>query len=366
MDFSRLILAVPPSLCALAALGCGGGGDAPAGDAGTIAPLSDAAPARDGAIVQCQADHQESLEERNDRIINDSNQVEPTGLVLSQQGGFSVCGEFDPAQALREYADVDVYEFTVSGSQPLRLQLTVDDPQGLSVVQMILFGADGPSTIAEARLLGDTAITHRVVPGGTYWVAVLAKTPLEGAAVPYRIQVSSEAILCESSGGAADYLESIDGADNRGNDTLRIDYELSSTFSETPDSDDEPEPTSIELQPGDSVDISGTAANTVALDDYRDRDTYLIHTGTDTQELSLRASWVHTTGVDLDLHLFEAGRPEEDLSFAGAAVVGVSNDELTTIAVFPDRDYWLWLGAYDNVEPQLPQDYTLTLCGHSR
>ena len=111
--------------------------------------------------------------------------------------------------------------------------------------------------------------------------------------------------------------------------------------------------------------MRGVVANVVALDDYRDRDAFLVRTGPETRELSLRGGWEHNAGVDLDVHVFRAGDPSLDISFRGAAAVGVGSDELTTMAVLPETDYWVWVGAYDGNQPDLPLDYSITLCSSS-
>tara|TARA_R110002096_G_scaffold292224_2_gene486595 strand:- start:32422 stop:33531 length:1110 start_codon:yes stop_codon:yes gene_type:complete len=361
-SFTALLFATVCATLAVAACGDSADDASQASDAGPSATIADAAASRDGAVVQCQADHQESLEERNDRIINEANQVEPTGLVLSRQGGFSLCGQLDPAQESGDFADVDVYEFAVSGDQPVRIVLTVDGGVDLSDVQLLLLGADGPTTISEAMLIGDTGLTHRVIPAGTYWVAVLAKTPLGSSTVPYQIQVRPEPINCDDQATEGDYIESLDGQDHRGNDTLEIDYDRSSSFSETSYENDSPEPTSFVLEAGEQASIRGLVADVDALDDYRDRDAFLVRTGAQTRELSIRGAWQHNASVDLDLHVFRAGAPGLDLSFRGAATVGTGSDELATMGVEPDSDYWIWVGAYDNSQPELPLGYDITLC----
>ena len=353
------------AVCAtLAAGACGGSADdaSPESDAGPSANIADAAASRDGSVVQCQADHQESLEERNDRIINEANQVEPTGLVLARQDGFSICGQLDPAQASGDFADVDVYEFAVSGEQPARIVLTLDESADLGDVQLLLLGADGPTTISEAMRIGDTGLTHRVIPAGTYWVAVLAKAPIGNVTIPYQIHVRPESINCDDEATAADYIESLDGQDHRGNDTLEIDYERSSSFSETSYGKDAPEPTNIVLAAGEQASIRGSVADVAALDDFRDRDAFLVRTGPETRELSIRGAWQHNSSVDLDIHVFRAGVPGLDLSFRGAATVGTGSDELATMGVEADSEYWIWVGAYDNSQPELPLDYNITLC----
>lgn len=358
--FQSLLLPV----VAIGLLACGGASTPQTSDAGPSAQVADAAPAGDGAVVQCQADHQESLDSSNDRIVNVDNQVEPTGQTLSAQGGFSLCGQLDPQHETGVFADVDVYEFTVASDASVRVELTVDSEQELGAIELLLLGADGPTTISEAQVLGTFGLTHRVVPQGRYWVAVLAKAPLAGnAPLPYKIRIRPEGIACERGSAATSYQEAFDGQSNRENDTLEIDYDESASFAETTTQDDSPEMTSIVLAPDEGYAIIGTTADVEALDDYRDRDTYLIQTGPNTRELSLRGSWEHSAGVDLDIHLFLAGAPDVDLSFNGAAQVGVSNDEVTAMAVLPNRDYWLWVAAYDNDSPTLPLEYELTLCG---
>lgn len=344
---------------------CGDDG-APATDAGPDAAASsdDAAPSPDATIVQCMADHQESLEATNDGILNPNNEVEPTGLVLSSQSDFSICGEISPDQADGDFADVDVYEFDVSGQQELRLHLQTDSAVGTEGLELSLFAADGPSQVASGLLQGKNAVISRSLAAGTYWVAVVAKTQGLQSPVGYRIVASKSPIDCEASMTAADYSEAQDGAEHRGNDVVIVDYGTSQVFSKTPDTADSPESSGLVVTPANDRTITGLSANVDALDDYRDRDTYLIKTGASTDELSVRLGWDHDAAVDFDVHLFAANQVLPDLSVGAGSSVGTTSDELATLAVTPDTEYWIWVGLYNDVDASSPpQSYRLTLCG---
>ncbi len=351
----------------LALVGLAACGDSPAAnsvDASLSDTVADAAPAGDGAVVQCQADHQEALDAKNDRIVNENNQVEPTGHTVSRQGGFELCGELDPQYESGIFADVDVFEFDVASDSNVRVELVLDRPHQQGAVELLLLSADGPSTVSEAQAFGTFALTQRQVASGTYWVAVLAKAPLAGnTPVPYSIRLSIDSVDCEFEDVAETYVESLDGDAHRDNDAVGIHYEDGVGFQRTASPEDDAEPTELLVSEQDVVSLRGLSANVQPLDDYRDRDAYRIHTGTETRELSLRGSWPHDVGVDLDIHVFLANEPELDFSFGGAARVGVGADEVTTMAVLPDRDYWIWVGAYDNSSPKLPVEYEVALCG---
>lgn len=346
------------------------------GDAGDVNNEVDAGPAivdantvfsdSGTAPVNCEADHRESLDSSNNGIVNEDNQIEPTGLVISGQNDFSICGQIDPTQAGQNFDDVDVYSFMLSGDQNLRLHLQTDQSEALSEVELALFGAEGPTAIASGLLQGQHALIGRNLPAGLYWIAVFAKTKGTTDPIGYRIDVTKSNSSCDNSGMIeSSYWEAADGQDSRNNDTFSVNYNMSANFRRTMNEDDSPEETKASIAKNSKLTISGTAANIPALDDYKDRDSYSITTGPTTEELSLRLRWDRQTSSDLDMHIFAAGEPIPDLSFGGSSTVGSGSDEVTTLAVLPNTEYWLWVGQYDNSDNTSPQNYQLEVCGTS-
>src|SRR6185503_19089533 len=90
--------------------------------------------------------------------------------------------------------------------------------------------------------------------------------------------------------------------------------------------------------------VTGTSADVTSVgDEYRDRDTYLIATGADTNELTVRVTW--PGGVDLDFLVM----PVPDggttpISLLDGTAVSMVGTELRTGAVLPSTSYWLWVG----------------------
>ncbi len=362
---SRKLLLVT-SLAGL--LACSGdSGDAPYDDSGT-SDGSDAGAAASDAnpTLPCEGDHGELFDSTNNGIVDPNNQIEPTNLVLSGESDFSICGHIDPSQRGAIYDDVDVYSFELSAQQEVRLHLQTDANSSVDEVEMRLFSAEGPSDIASGRMQGTNALISRTLPAGLYWVAVLAKTEDDSAPVGYRIDVTKTPIECDGKKTTAPYQESNDGELNRNNDTLGVNYSKSSNFILTPANFDTPEETQLVAEISSFQQISGIAELVSSLDDYNDRDSYQIRTGNSTEELSVILRWNHALGEDLDIHLFGANSPVPDLSFRGGATIGSSNDEIMTMAVLPNTDYWLWVGRYNGSSlQQTAVDYTISLCGSS-
>ncbi|MBL4634738.1 MAG: pre-peptidase C-terminal domain-containing protein, partial [Kofleriaceae bacterium] len=305
---------------------------------------SDASP-----LVLCDGDHQESLESTNNGIVDEDNQIEPTDLVVSGQNDFSICGQIDPSQAGPVFDDVDVYSFSLSGDQRLRLHLQTDTGDNISSLKLALFGAEGPTDIASGILQGTHALINRDLPAGLYWIAVFAKTRGASDPIGYTIDITKSTKLCETvAAPIPNYTESSDGTDHRGNDTFSVDYSENSNFRSTKSDNDAPESTLAVIEDNTTLTISGSSASLDALDDYQDRDSYSITTGPNTEELSVRLRWDHGANSDLDLHIFAAETPVPDLTFGSGATIGTDQDEYSTLAVIPNTNYWLWVGQYNN------------------
>jgi hypothetical protein len=108
-------------------------------------------------------------------------------------------------------------------------------------------------------------------------------------------------------------------------------------------------------------------------DDYVERDTYLITTGPDTDQLTIRLDWDGET-ADLDYFLFTvpATPQDEPLEVTRGTLISNVNNEFRTVNVEPNTSYWLWAGAFNmnaddgmapGSNPVLPREYDLSIYG---
>ena len=352
-----------------ASLVAGCGSDDAAGDA--VPPVDAAAPndalLSDAAVVDCDGDHRESRDRTNDPLTVEGGAAEPTGFVLrGASDPFTVCGQIDPAQANDTVVDGDYYEFTVGGTAPVNVRIELRAPDGALASDLAIdlhqvsegtpvFVAKGPFRASYGLIAGIP------LEPGTYWVNAVAFNPAPEAPVLYSVSIQRDTMTCPRE-EPTDYTESGDGS-GRGNDMIAIDHPDPPALTASPG--DEPEATDLEVDPATgAVGFGGVSA---ALDSdgdsYLDRDAYLLRTGPDTDELEVRLTWPNAD-VDLDVYLFAAGDPASDYSVGLGAKVGKVNDERFTVAVDPDRAYWLWVGAYQD-GTGLPMSYGVTVCSRS-
>ncbi len=360
-----MLTAVKCSALLAACLMAACGSDSGSGDAGP--PLDAAAPSdallSDASVVDCEGDYRESFDRTNDPLTVASGEAEPTGFVL--RGGaepFTVCGQIDPAQTNDTVVDGDYYQFTVGGTTPVNVRIELTAPNGDQATDLAIdlhqvdegtpfFVASGPFRTDYSLIAGIS------LQPGTYWVNAVAFHPAPDNPVLYTISIARDTFTCPRV-DTATYTESNDGA-GRGNDMVAIQHpdppELTAA-------DDSPEVTGIVLAPAsEPVSVQGQSADLESDgDSYLDRDTYLIRSGPDSNELEVRLSWTGDV-VDLDVYLFAKDDPLDDFSVGLGASVDKVDDERFTVAIDPDRAYWLWVGAYQD-GTGLPINYNATLC----
>ncbi|HEY1550214.1 MAG TPA: hypothetical protein VGG28_20440, partial [Kofleriaceae bacterium] len=126
--------------------------------------------------------------------------------------------------------------------------------------------------------------------------------------------------------------------------------------------ENQPEPSGVGVLDGQNYLLAGSSANEAAIDDYLDMDTYLLSTGANTDQLSVRLDWA-TSGVDLDLYVFPATHTLPILTSAAKSTTTL--DEFGTTAVTPNTQYWISVGAAatDTTVADLPATYGITVCG---
>jgi hypothetical protein len=352
--------------------GTGAGGPADAGDP----DIGDERPI-DGAVATCSADHPERAEGENDPITGSGGgSAESTGFAMEVGSeAMSICGVLDLAQRNDKVIDGDVYQFDVTGSDPVPARITLVSPgrgEARLFLELYHLDDDGPVRVAGARPLGDAALlAGLLLAPGTYWVAASALYPVPDVDLAYSLSIEPDQHRCEAAAGDPDYQERSDGPQHRGNDAISILYP---EFSLTESPADSPESTNLTLAPGEEGGavflLRGESAETSSAgDDYLDRDAFAITIGPTTSELEVRLTWPGRDAggdVDLDLYLFAAGNPAADLSTGRGATVGEQKDETFTVRVDPDTEYWLWVAAFDDTAAggatSLPAAYDLTLC----
>jgi len=346
------------------------GSDDGAGDSG---PLFDAAAPgdaflSDAAVVDCAADYRESRDRSNDPLTVEGGEAEATGYVLrAASDPFTVCGQIDPAQTNDAVVDGDYFEFTVGGSSPINVRIELYAPNGeaASDLAIDLHRVEEGTPVFVAS--GPFHSTFGVIAGiplepGTYWVNAVAFQPAPQSPVLYSMAIARESLTCPRVEPADDYAEAGDDG-GRGNDMVAVDHPDPPALTAT--MTDEPEPTGIQLHPASGpVGFTGVSAALESDgDSYLDRDSFLVRTGPETNEVQVRLNWPNGDD-DLDMYLFAATNPERDFSVGLGAKVNVDDDELFTVSVEPDRNYWLWVGAYQGGSgTAIP--YSVTICPRS-
>lgn len=275
----------------------------------------------------------------------------------------SLCGtintnHFDPDTGT---VDIDTYRVSADGTAGLVVRLFgATGAESMRDVTVTIFDSQ-PALIASGTYhpaSSDHAAFLAQLAAGDYTVVITANNATApAAAVDYKIELSPDpATRCPVITAAADYTEAADGTDSTGNDVVLFSFGTDVPFSTTA-AVDAPEPTGLTVGALQPLRITGTSANVDGADDYMDRDTYLVRTGTVTNELSLRLGWADD-GNDFDWVVF----PADHLDDVGDGLQAVPREEYNVVPVKPDTAYWIWIGSHDG-SATLPAMYDLSLCG---
>jgi hypothetical protein len=357
-------LASLPILALLLAPACsksGGDADPDAGDLPDAgAALPDSAPLPD-AEVEDPCDYTEANDEGN------AATPEETGLTFSG-APLTICGRIDPAQASEGIADVDLFNIDVMGEDPVpfRLELTSAAGETLEGFLVLLFdeGAGQPFNGALFEDGYGVIFAETFIPGTTTILVGAEDEPLPAGPIDYKIRLG-EVPECLEATAAPDYTEASEAPDHRNNDVITVAFGATeTTIGLTENGDDAPELTGVTLAGGTTVSLAGNSANVDPDgDDYRDRDTFQVATGTAT-EMDVRLSWTGAD-VDMDLLLFAENVVSEDDELArfGGTFIG-TEDEIVTLRVTPGTNLWIWAAAFDDdpTPTELPTDYRITIC----
>lgn len=341
---------------ALAATACGDDGGGGSGvDAG--GDLDDAAP--DGSPpITCQ--HDEIDDAGNDET------AEATGLVAGG-AALRICGWIDPRAPEGAIVDVDRFAFAVDGGGPFLVRIEAPVGNELTALAGAVRVADGDGLRGDGLFVGDHAVFAATLEDGEFVVEVVATDDTAPAGpIPYEIVILPDDPdeRCGAEPGAAAYVEGNDGATNIDNDVVLVVWEPTFSTSFTPLPTDEPEASgsALVISSGQRYRVTGTAgvnANALA-DAYQDRDTYVLYTGGQANELSVRLTW-DGDDADLDWLLLPVPGGDPPRPISAGATIASEGPELDTTAVLPSTSYWLWVGSFDGSAEPTP--YELTICG---
>lgn len=331
---------------ALALAACGDGTTVPPVD-GATAPDAGS----DGAPVDC---HAELADRTND------GSAEPTGRIFAGQR-LAICGMIEPGATGGDLVDRDLYQVTVAPAAPVVVRLSAPLGGDVDRLELLVRDENGPRAVARWR--AGNAVTALLLPLGEYQLGVEARSGTTPTAFPYRIEVYADdpAARCPPMTGGTEHAEADESAaGHRANDVVEV-QGLPPLLAAraTDDPDDGPDATGQAVSAGGRFAITGHSASVASAGDaYRDRDTFLFYTGATTNQLDLRVTWTGAI-ADLDLLVFEAGKPEDPLGTPSAALIG---EEIVVTAVKPQTAYWLWIGGSAR-STALPVSYTVHVCG---
>src|SRR6185312_10448921 len=166
--------------------------------------------------------------------------------------------------------DVDSYQVAVTGSPAeLRIDFQNDMPGSLTDFQVAIFDTGMPATLLNAGHYDGSLADHGVflseLPAGNYTVVVTAiAAAARSAALPYKVVLYADqpTTRCpDLTGMTADYTEANDGATNKGNDVVAIDFSKVPSFNLTSATTDAPETSGLTIDSTANKHIVGSSAS---------------------------------------------------------------------------------------------------------
>lgn len=282
----------------------------------------------------------------------DENGITPEDTKLMLTRPLTLCGRLDADHFDGEDADIDRFTFYQDELlSDLIFRLRLEGSGGSAEV-----GMQFSYTWSEA--VSGKAVISQEAFGPELRVAVAALGAPLDEPLFYRLRIDFDAPdeRCPRVTTPANYVESNDGAAHDGNDVYTND---NVAFFFTPGGGDAPEPTNLTIAAGSAYRLSGTAGDVSPIGNYFDADTFAIHTGPTTDQLTIRMDWASTT-TDFDYLLARGG--SERLQ-AGGTDAGTTR-EFHTFTVAPDTTYWLWVAPYIDSEG-LPLEYDVSIYGET-
>lgn len=281
----------------------------------------------------------------------------------STSGKVEICGEVHSGHftASDQVVDIDSYSINVAGAG--KIYALVEFAKEVPAENVMLVVATSDQDQRWVRVARSTGVLWTEVPSGalTVSVAVFNASALEQK-ISYRIRVLHDDFdeRCPRATGAVpsanQHVEMNDGANNQGNDVLRIpedlgiDDEISAIASSTAEEGLVVESAEVHWARGSAGPSTIEPAH-----GYEDGDAYdLLRLGP--TQLSVRLDW--DGDADLDLFVFE-GKGERLIARSTTRATGAA--ERLTFSPGA-RDYLIWVAAVEG-STGLPQAYDVTVCG---
>ncbi len=335
-------------LLVLAVAACGPKSTTPPPADGPAEPPIDSPPA-----AECS--YTETRDTTNDDVSPATGTPEQTGVTFDQK--IVVCGTIDSTHFDDDITvDVDSYVVTLDTAADVLVRLHGAGLETVEFVGLDVYGGAAFDQLAgSVTFYGDHGASAIHLPPGTYEVAAFA---LAGVAIPasidYQITIDADvpATRCPSVVGGTTYAETNDGSNNNANDMVTIPSGSPPALTAGADS---PEPTGLTIDASSKHRLGGLLADVAVVDQYEDKDTFLITTG-DANELAVRLEW--NSVANLDYLVFEVDNPE---AVKRAATVVNTGPEFQTFSVKPGTAYWLLVGA--KTGSSLPTAYSASVCG---
>jgi hypothetical protein len=307
----------------------------------------------------CTPNFTETSGQKNDPYLQ--KQVEPTGLTLLANSRIVISGSFEDSASNPAWSDSDGYAFTLARDMLVQAQL-----QGSTnhIRCLAILGA-------KKQILGWWGFSNQKsvwtnsiqLPAGSYIVHTAIEPAVIANPIPYSINITSRNVRsCPAGTEAPAYAEKDESPQkHRGNDMVSVTWSGFPHPSATSNPADNPELTGLVLNRASSTVTQGSMASVDALDDFLDRDTFVVTTG-GSHRLAVRIDYPKSD-VNMDLYIFPAGNPSQLLG--AAAKIDSTTDQLTA-EVLPYHSYWIWVGTRDErrigENTDLPVDYRISIC----
>jgi hypothetical protein len=334
------------------------------GAGGSVEPGAAGLSGEGGTPSSSSCGYDEKSNVGNEHALPDQTGVAET--TAQSSGGFvDICGQIDSDHfdAEREIVDIDSYEVDIATAGRIMTTVEFGREVPATSIELVVATADN----AEQRVAASTSggVWSALLPKGAVTISIVVSHPSALAtAIPYVIRMKPDDVslrcpeLTSPDMADAAYAEKADGAQNQGNDAVRMSLDskvpasmLGFSTAEDPD---------FWLREGQSALIQGS----VGLSDlpdaggYEDGDAYVLSVGA-TDQLTIRASWP-AMNADLDLWVVPANSTKV---WARATKLATTGGEALTFATNANTTYWLWVAGATSSISGLPKPYDITICG---
>jgi hypothetical protein len=362
-----------------ALVACGGGGGNGHTDAHLLGDGSangDApVPEPDAAAKPAGCDYGEQMDPDNNDW-DGTGAAEDTGLTITSTGSKIVCGDVNVADAEDDgfggsLVDGDGYNVEIATAGNYLIEFNGSGGSAIDYWAVVVYDSDGDE-INEADYYNDHGVASVQLTADTYELDVYADSQSVPAAnIHYKIRVSPDAHPCTVLTGSANYVETNDTGSNNGNDVFDIPVDGSGDFlppTLTAQATDKPDnfaapPT---IASGSNYLITGTMGSnaTYASSAYLDRDSYLLTSGSTTNEMNILVNYNGGSAgsAALDWYLFDGSGSDANIIASPTFTEEIEDPDAIYASVKPSTQYLLWIGLETGSMPTT-MSYSVSVCG---